>query len=237
MRPDRASTLTLIAFGTAFGLLACFRLISVVYGVPRPLWLVELPSKSPQGLTVRQEIRQHAARLSLVVRDAQLAPSLFAACSESARKGSREEGVSSLSIKTCGDVVDYGLAASPTSSELWLIKARLSASSGNKDQDLFVSLRKSYRTGAREGWIASSRVVTALRIYDQLPAELKRWAYNDLRLVVTDEHLARPLATAYIDDAALRQTLSPLLQNIPLQDLGPFFAAVRNELNTAASPK
>jgi hypothetical protein len=116
------------------------------------------------------------------------------------------------------DAIEYGLAALPASSELWLAKARLLANQGILDEAFAAALRNSYSTGAREGWIASERLPFALRRWAFLPNDLADDIGGDVALVLGNRALAGPLIQTYIADPFLRDATWEVIERYATLD-------------------
>ena len=124
-------------------------------------------------------------------------------------------------------IVDEALRASPASSELWLFKASQYAAAGNFGEEMMKSLRNSYRTAPREGWIASQRVLLGLRLFPALAPDLQASVSADLRLVLDYPQLSQPLVNAYATDSSLRAAAFAPLHALPTDALQHFVSLVR----------
>lgn len=119
---------------------------------------------------------------------------------------------------SCLEAVDYGLAASPLSAELWLARARLLARQGILDDQMVEALANSYRSGPLESWVASDRLPFALQMLALLPAELTEDIGRDVELVVPNRTSSGPLIAAFIADPFLRQSSWPLISQFTTFD-------------------
>jgi hypothetical protein len=153
-----------------------------------------------------------AAQAAEWVRDPAIARALIGDCvAQSVTPSAEIRG-------RCTDAIEYGLAALPASSELWLAKARLLANQGILDEAFAAALRNSYSTGAREGWIASERLPFALRRRAFLPNDLADDIGGDVALVLASRSLAGPLIQTYIADPFLRDATWEVIEQYATLD-------------------
>ena len=181
----------------AIGVALTARLVAVIAATPSDSWLVEYEPVTQSN--------QPAAtggwpvRVADWIGDAAIARALIGTCvSQSAAPVAEIR-------ERCMAAIDYGLAVTPASSELWLAKARLLSNQGILDEPFSEALRNSYATGAREGWIAAERLPFALRRREFLPDDLLDLIGGDVGLVLSSQSLAGPLTQAYIADPFLRE--------------------------------
>lgn len=118
----------------------------------------------------------------------------------------------------CGAAIDYALAIQPTSSELWLARARLLSNQGILGEEFAEALRNSYTTGMREGWIAAERLPFALRRRQFLPEDFVDAMGGDVALVLTNRSLAGPLIASYIADPFLREETWDVIERFATLD-------------------
>ncbi len=133
----------------------------------------------------------------------------------------------------CLAVVDDALRASPSSGELWLLRATLLAQFGELGEPLRTALRNSFTVAPLEGWIAVPRLGLELSLYPVLPAELREQARSDLGRVLADPVQAHMLAARYARDPAMRQAGKPAFDGMPQELVTRFVAFVRDAAETA----
>lgn len=186
------------------------RLGVVVIATPPDIWLSESePIASNQRPPTADGWAVQAAER---VRDPAIARALIGDCvAQSVIPDEELRG-------RCMDAIEYGLAALPASSELWLAKARLLANQGILDEAFAAALRNSYSTGAREGWIASERLPFALRRRAFLPDDLADDIGGDVSLVLSSRALAGPLIQTYISDPFLRDATWEIIERYATLD-------------------
>ncbi len=187
--------------GAALVVLA-IRLVLVVAATPPSLWTLEFaPVISPGEAGAASSI---ATGLSGWISDLAIARTLIMDCAGPA-------AARSDTFERCLRAVDYGLAAAPTSAELWVERARLLASRGIFDDRMAGSLANSYATAPREGWIAAFRLPFVLRMRAFLPTDFEDRIGLDIQTVLRDRALAGPLIAAYIADPFLREATFDLI--------------------------
>ena len=186
------------------------RLAVVVAATPSDLWLTEF---EPIAITQRAPVADHwVEQAAEWISDPAIARALTGDCVA-------QSVTPNPDIRTrCMDAIDYGLAATPASSELWLAKARLLANQGVLDEKFAVALRNSYSTGTLEGWIASERLPFALRRRAFLPSDLADDIGGDVALVLSNRSLAGPLIQTYIADPFLRDTTWEIIEKYATLD-------------------
>jgi hypothetical protein len=221
----RKVVLALTALGLAVGLVATVRLAAVVAATPPERWLAQDARLIDPSLTVTAPTQALAEQLSRFIGDPNLVRGRLARCS-----GSQGEPVLTAADRgACLAAIDDALRAAPSSSELWLFRATVLARSSDFGDELLAALRNSYVTGAREGWIASGRVVLALRLWFFLPPDLQDRAREDLALVLAN-NLGAPLARSYVADPAMRRAAMPALQSLPSDLMDRFVWATRDAI-------
>ena len=107
---------------------------------------------------------------------------------------------------SCLEAVDYGLASSPLSAELWLSRARLLVRQGILDDRMTEALANSFAVGPFEAWVASDRLPFALQMRSFLPPEMISDVGRDVALVIPNRNSSGPLIAAFIADPFLRET-------------------------------
>ena len=223
----RAASFVLMAL-CAFALLAgSLRLALVVAGTPSALWLVEYPSLLPQPGLVSDAEHERAARASDYVADPHLVTALLGPCTDA-----RAEAVASgdfpalqAASRDCVAVIDRALAEAPLSGELWLQRAALQFQLG--DCPAFTeSLRASYQTAPREGWIAVRRAIAALPAFDALPSDLQALVEDDLRLLLGHKSLADPFVAEFVSSPVFREQALPVIERLPAADQETFLGFV-----------
>lgn len=112
----------------------------------------------------------------------------------------------------CLAIVDEGLALVPTSSELWLLRARLLARNGIFEEPFVESIRNAYATGPHEGWLAATRLPFALQMRIRLPEDMMDLLGADLVAILENQDLAQPLVFTYIADPFLRESTWEFIQ-------------------------
>jgi hypothetical protein len=85
----------------------------------------------------------------------------------------------------------------------------------------------SYRTAAKEGWIAAGRVILGLRLYPVLSEDLKAKVGDDLALVIDYDQFSGALTATYLAEASLRKSAQPALEKLVPARLRKFIDLVR----------
>ena len=195
------------------------RLGAVLAATPRAAWLEEVPTLTSQPAS-DPEVAARAAWLARFIDDPAFVMARLPECQSLA--------ASAADRARCVDIIDDGLRPLPASGELWLARAVALLQSGSFGDGPFDALRLSYRFAPKEGWIASSRVVTALRLYPLLPDDLKKDAVDDLNLILTYD-FTQPLVDAYVGDPTLRNAAQDALQGLDAKRLGFFLYKIRQK--------
>jgi hypothetical protein len=217
----------LVGTGLAVSVAAILRLGVLVAATPTSLWLDAHPrlvdfSEPPNALS--EAVAETVSRL---VEDPALIRSRLSDCRSDNGATGDSAGERALRSQRCLDLIDQALQTIPSSGELWLFRADRLLRAGQTDLAI-VSLRNSYATTAREGWIASGRVVVGLQIYPLLPADMQESVEADLRLVLHYPQFAELVAEAYKKNGALRRASASALQRLPSDLLDRFVATVRS---------
>lgn len=229
----RVGVLVTVAVAALAGLAASARLGLIVLATPAPAWLADVSPLIGPASTADMTVRSLAARVADDLSDSALVRGRHAACAAEIDAATAAGDVPrrATAIEACLVAVDDGLAANPTSGELWLERARLLSLSGIFDERLQTALRQSYAASPHEGWIAASRVVLAFRLQPLLPAEFAPLAVRDLGAVLKSRALAAPLVEAYLADEALRPIVTPAVESVPdVEAQERFVSMVRGRL-------
>ncbi len=194
--------------GAALALIA--RLALVVAATPTDLWLSEF---EPTTASDHQPATTGwAVRAADWINDPAIARALIGNCID------QSTVPDAVFRERCGAAMDYALAIQPTSSELWLAKARLLSNQGILGEEFADALRNSYATGAREGWIAAERLPFALRRRQFLPDDFVNAIGDDVALVLANRSLAGPLVESYIADPFLREETWDIIEQFATLD-------------------
>jgi hypothetical protein len=180
------------------------RLAATVAVTPSDQWLYEfVPMASGETAAVGEGLPIFLSRL---VSDPSVAKALIGDCVR--------QSASPLSTtrEACSTAIDYGLGVFPASSELWLSRARLLANEGILDARFLDSIRNSFATGRREGWIASQRLPFTLRVIEFLPFAMYAEIGGDIALVIQNRTLSTPLAQAYAANPFLQESSWELIK-------------------------
>ncbi len=229
----RVAVLVAVAAAALCGLVASARLGLIVLATPAPAWLADVSPLIGPASTAEMTVRRLATRLADDLADSALVRGRHADCAAEIDAATAAGDVPrrASAIEACLAAVDDGLAANPTSGELWLERARLLSLSGIFDERLQTALRQSYAATPREGWIAASRVVLAFRLQPLLPDEFVPLAVRDLGTVLQSRALAIPLVDAYLADEALRGVVNRAVESVPgVEAQERFVSMVRRRL-------
>ena len=214
--PGRRLSLVLLAVCAAVLGLATVRLAMVTAATPPPLWLVEYAPLLPEPGSVSAETSARAQGMSRFVSDPRLATARLAPCID-ARAAAGEAGdlvARQAATRACLGLVEALLATAPLSGELWLQKAlfrfELGDFAGFED-----SLRLSYRTAPREGWVAARRAPLGVATHAALPDDLKALVMGDLALLLSHQSLAASFVARFVADADFREQALPLIEALP----------------------
>jgi tetratricopeptide (TPR) repeat protein len=213
-------------------LLTSARLALVVSATPQSLWLSEYPLLTvPAGRPVDAATVDRAERVSRLISDSHLVTARLAPC-RSTREAARIAAVVEdfdNATTDCLRAIDAGLAADPASGELWYARSQLLFDLGRLDE--FVdSLRRSYRSAPREGWIISSRAVLGVSALPLLPEDLRADVRNDVDLALSDYRLADGLIAAVVADPKFRALALPIVEDLSADRQEWFLQRVRAEL-------
>ncbi len=113
--------------------------------------------------------------------------------------------------RRCVEAIEDALRWMPSSSELWFHHARLLSEAGAGDEDVNRSLRLSYRMGAREGWLAPTRLKFGLLRWVLLPAGLRANVERDAWTMLQSWLLLKRLARLHWSNPALRKQLDEVV--------------------------
>ena len=219
----------------ALMLVATIRLLLVEAVVPSHVWLDELrrlDTKSTAGALVGANF---AGGLERAIADPSFVHNAYAGCVRDL-KSAEESGVDdaySDALRRCLAAVDQALLAAPAQSDLWLERVRLLLLLDGSQEESLGALRNSYRTGPREGWIGVRRIPIALRLWADLPDDLRAAAREDLRLAMTKTVLINAVAATYIKDFSVRTQLVDLLEGTDDLAQQRFLEAVKRLRETA----
>lgn len=190
------------------GLALALRLAVTVAVTPASLWSTEFVPVA--SAVTEPESSSLAVRASNWMTDPALARSLIGNCVTVPRAPSQSF--------ECLEAVEYGLAAQPLSSELWLAKARLEARVGILDERFVETLANSYATGGLEAWVASLRLPFALRFRSYLPESMIADIGRDIEIVIPSRQLSAPLVEAFIADPFLREVTWDVIEQYSTLD-------------------
>jgi hypothetical protein len=219
----KSVALGVATIGMLVAVLATARLMAVVIGSPVGGLALEIQREVNPSAPVDAANQARAATLSRWVSDAALVRTLLPPCLSPASSAKTV-----ATGATCLSLIDAALRRAPASGELWLFKGLLLAGDGDFGSEMMDALRNSYKTSPSEGWLASGRVATAIRLYAVLPDDLKDRVVGDLRLVLTSPALASPLIRTYLTDARFRAAARPVLEALPPPLLERFVGLARS---------
>jgi hypothetical protein len=210
-------------FGSAY-------IFAVEIATPRALWLEEYRLFNPSNAD------QYVLG-PVGLRVARLLPEpgvygRYADCDKARRRAMAAGDWTTASARAaeCLGAIEAALQQMPASTALWFHRARLIAAYGPDDAGVDDSLRMSYRTGAREGWIMPARLLFALRRWEQMPEDLHRKAALDVTVMLQNWDLKRALARTYWSDAAIREVLTELIDERATPEQKNDFAWLVREL-------
>jgi len=134
----------------------------------------------------------------------------------------------------CLAAVEDALRASPSSGELWLLRATLLAQFGDFSKPFRISLRNSHAAAPLEGWIVVPRLGLELRLYPLLPEHLQDQARRDLAAILADPVQAHAFAAIFAHDPPMRTAGKAAFDTMPPDLVAKFAAFVRDA--AAATP-
>lgn len=216
----------LVACAAVLGV-ATLRLALVTAATPERLWLVESPPLVPEPGSVDAAAVDRARWVARFVSDPRLRTARLAPCVD-ARATARGDGdLIALQAATseCLARVEDALDSAPLSGELWLQKALLQFELGDFP-GFEASLRLSYGTAPREGWVAARRAPLGVAAYGGLPENLKTLVMGDLALLLTHKTLADSFVARFVADEAFRERALPLIEQLPPADQETFLGFV-----------
>jgi hypothetical protein len=200
------------------------RLGAIVASTPPSTWLAEFNALVRPRLAVDPAIRERAVLVGRYIDDPALMLARYPGCDS--QPAAADAGVAATE-SACLAIIEETLGQAPYSGELWYAKGLWLARAGQVDETLFESLRMSYRTAPLEGWIASGRVLLGLRLYAELPDDLKQRVGDDLVLVLQYDQFSDALTSSYAADEAFRKLAQPALEKLTPQQLRAFIDLVR----------
>ncbi|MGQ0486726.1 MAG: hypothetical protein ACT4SY_15435 [Hyphomicrobiales bacterium] len=211
-------------------LLGSAYILAVEIATPRALWLEEYRLFNPSNAD-----KYVLGPVGLQVANLLPEPGVYGryADCDAARRRSMAAGnwtAASARAAECLRAIEAALQRMPASTALWFHRARLIAAYGPDDAGVDDSLRMSYRTGAREGWIMPARLLFALRRWEQLPEDLHRTAALDVAVMLQSWNLRRTLARTYWSEPAIRERLAELVEEKATPEQKNDFAWLVREL-------
>lgn len=216
----------LVACAAVLGL-ATLRLALVTAATPEGLWLVEYPPLLPEPGTVEGAVVDRARWAARFVTDPRLDTALLSPCTDARASARAASDLVALQAATaeCLVRIDDALERAPLAGELWLQKALLQFELGDFPgfED---SLRLSYETAPREGWIAARRAPLGVTAHGALPEDLKALVMGDLALLLTHKTLADSFAARFVADEGFRDEALPLIEQLSAAEQETFLGFV-----------
>jgi hypothetical protein len=211
-------------------LLGSAYILAVEIATPRALWLEEYRLFNPSNAS-KYVLGPVGLRMANLLPE----PGVYGryADCEAARRRAMAAGnwtAASATAADCLRAIEAALREMPASTALWYHRARLLAASAADDIGVDDSLRMSYRTGAREGWIMPARLLFALRRWEQMPEDLRRTAALDVTVMLQSWDLRRELARTYWSQPAIRDVLSELVDERATREQKNDFAGMIREI-------
>jgi hypothetical protein len=227
---SKTAVVYLAGLFAVLSLLGSAYIFAVEVATPRALWLEEYRLFNPSNA-------DKYVLDALGLRLASLLPGpgvygRYAEC-ENARRRALAAGnwtAASASAAECLRAIEAALQEMPASTALWFHRARLLATNGRDAAAADESLRMSYRTGPREGWIMPARLLFALRRWEQMPEDLRRMAGLDVTVMLQNWSLKRALARTYWSNPAIREVLTELVEEKATSEQKNDFASFVREL-------
>ena len=211
-------------------LLGSAYILAVEIATPRALWLEEYRLFNPSNAG-KYVLGPAGLRMANLLPE----PGVYGhyADCEAAKRRAMAAGkwtAASATAADCLRAIEAALREMPASTALWFHRARLLAASGPDAIGVDDSLRMSYRTGAREGWIMPARLLFALRRWEQMPDDLRRTAALDVTVMLQSWDLRRELARTYWSQPAIRDVLTELVDEKATPEQKNEFAWLVREL-------
>jgi hypothetical protein len=196
----KGATLGLASLIAVAGFLAGLRLLAVELGVPPGLWLTEIRVFEPSRAALPVLSQAHFQLLENKLGDSQLLFAAYAYCQADIQAARRAGDFSALQLarQSCLQVLDKYVAETPVMPGAWLERARVLKALGQDRAAVSDSLRMSYLTGRRQGWVIPGRIEFALQNQAELPADLQTELRNEIALMTRSWTLARALADLYV---------------------------------------
>jgi hypothetical protein len=196
----KGATLGLASFIAVAGFLSGLRLLAVEIGVPPGLWLTEVRMFEPSRAALPVLSQAHFQLLENSLGDSQLLFAAYAFCQADIQAARRAGDFPALQLarQSCLQVLNKYVAMTPVMPGAWLERARLLDALGQDRTAVGNSLRMSYLTGRREGWVIPDRIEFALHNQADLPADLQTELRNEIALMTRSWILARALADLYV---------------------------------------
>ncbi len=227
---SKTAVVLLAGFFGVLSLLGSAYILAVEIATPRALWLEEYRLFNPSNAD-KYVLGPAGLRMARLLPE----PGVYGryADCEAARRRAMAAGdwtAASASAAECLGAIEAALQDMPASTALWFHRARLLAAYGPDDARVDDSLRMSYRTGPREGWIMPARLLFALRRWEQMPDDLRRTAGLDVTVMLQEWSLRRELARIYWSQPAIRDALAELVENKATPEQKNDFAWLVREL-------
>lgn len=117
-------------------------------------------------------------------------------------------------VSKCAARASEIVAATPTDSFAWLVRAAASVRLLAKDE-FNAALRQSQLTGPNEQWIARFRVNLAETYFPQLSAETVKSEAADLKLLASSERGVKLIAKRYVSNPDFRARITAIVETMP----------------------
>lgn len=176
------------------------RTLLIELGVPHALWLQEVRTfdGSKHGIALLPP--NTLSWLNIGTREPIVFFERYGDCRlrQSEAVGARDQERLKREQMACLAIVDEILQVSPATSTAWLERARLILGLHGPDERFYQSLRRSYSTGAHEGWIAARRLPVVIGFWDVAPQDLRNAATTDAITLIQSDKLVASLADTYV---------------------------------------
>ncbi len=225
---SKGATLVLASLIALSGFLAGLRLIAVELGVPPGLWLTEVRVFDPSRAALPLLSRAHFQRLENNLADPQLLFAAYGYCQADLQNARRAGSYPALraAYQSCLQVLDRYIAEAPVMPGAWLERARVLDALGGDKATVNDSLRMSYETGRREGWVMPTRIEFVLRNQTGLPADLQTELRNEIALMTESWSLARALGNLYVRRPEYKDQIAEIVDTLADEDGKKRFVAV-----------
>lgn len=140
--------------------------------------------------------------------------------------------------EACLAILNDLIKVSPANSSAWLERARLIFALTGPNEQFYQSLRMSFTTGLREGWLAARRLPVVLEAWELAPKDVIEAATADVITLTQSDRLVAALADIYVKSVPLQRTIISELVESRADQIGKqrFIDALQRIIEIRRSP-